>query len=481
MPVIGIPIDMLLERVSTSLDRDQLVEHLQHLGCDMEGFATVQRFRCLRCDNLMEITSSENPPVLCDRCGADFKERPDDRADAGEQEVIRMELLPVRPDMFDVGGLARVMRNYLSESLEPAAYPMLPPTRTVRVDGALASEECPRPYIVCAIVRDITLSDDLIKAIMKLQENLHLAMGRDRKHASIGVYDLDTVQGTDFTYRAVGKEELRFVPLGLDPGDEANRMTPRQILEEHPKGTAYARLLEDFKAYPLLEDGTGQVLSMPPIINSESTRVRGETTSFFVDVTGTDERLVNRALNVLATSIIELDPEARLEQVSIAYPDHTTATPDLAPQIMELDPLMTATRLGIDLEPGDVVDLLRRMGHGVAAGAPAEALRVEIPAYRNDIMHPMDLVEDVAIAYGYHNVEPCLVPTLTVGLEQEIERHKEVARRAMVGQGFFEIITLTLSSHEADFDGLRLPRRDDCVLIENPISVEQTILRSTLL
>jgi phenylalanyl-tRNA synthetase beta chain len=121
------------------------------------------------------------------------------------------------------------------------------------------------------------------------------------------------------------------------------------------------------------------------------------------------------------------------------------------------------------------------MGHGVTADAAADGLKVEVPAFRNDIMHPMDLVEDVAIAYGYHNVEPCLVPTLTVGVEQEVERYKEVARRAMVGQGFFEIITLTLSSLEADFDDLRLPRRDDCVLIENPISVEQTSVRSTLL
>ncbi len=481
MPVIGIPITMLMERIATALDRDQLVEHLQHLGCDMEGFATVRRFRCCRCDNLMEITATENPPVLCDRCGADFKQDPEQLAAAGELDVIRMELLPVRPDMFDAGGLARVLRNYLGESSQPASYQLAPPTCQVVVDPLLAGKQCYRPYIACAIVRGITLDDDLIKVVMKLQENLHWAMGRDRKHASIGVYDLATVQGPDFVYRAVTPEELRFVPLGYDPASEDACVTPRQILEEHPKGTAYARLLEDFSRYPLLADGQGQVLSMPPIINSEQTRVRMSTSDFFIDVTGTSERLVNRALNLMVSSIAELDPKVCLEQVTIAYDGRSAVTPDVTPQAMLLDPEWTARTIGIELTSADVAGNLRRMGHGVGDPDQDGFLPVAIPAYRNDIMHPIDLVEDVAIAYGYHNIEPTLVPTMTVGTEQKTESHKEVVRRALTGQGYMEVITLTLSSDEADFDALLLPRRDDCVRIDNPISVEQTIIRTTLI
>src|ERR1017187_18982 len=112
MPVIGIPVDMLLERISTRPSRDELVTHLQHLGCDVEGYATMRRFSCQRCNNLMEITETENPPVACDRCGTDFKAEPEQLRAAGEKDVIRMELLAVRPDMFDPGGLARVLRNY---------------------------------------------------------------------------------------------------------------------------------------------------------------------------------------------------------------------------------------------------------------------------------------------------------------------------------------------------------------------------------
>jgi phenylalanyl-tRNA synthetase beta chain len=476
MPVIGIPVHMLMERISTRLDRDQLAQHLQHLGCDMEGFATVRRFRCLRCDNLVEITESEKPPVVCDRCGVDYRESPDQLVEAGELDVVRMELLPVRPDMFDAGGLARVLRGYLEEILGPARYDLASPRCSVTVDPAVATDVCPRPFIACAVVRGITLNDDLIKVIMKLQENLHWAMGRDRKKASIGVYDLDTVQEPAFSYRSVGPDELSFVPLGYEAGHE---LTPRQILQEHPKGVAYARLLDSFKRYPLLSDSEGTVLSMPPIINSEPTRVHLGTSSFFIDVTGTEERRVSRTLNVITTSISELDPAARIEQVEIRYPERTVVTPDLTPQEVTLGPTATARLLGLDLDTNDVIHLLSRMGHGIDT-SPDGALQVHVPAYRNDVMHPVDLMEDVAIAYGYHNVVPQLVPSMTVAVELPVEAQKEVARRAMIGLGFMETITLTLSSLEADFDALRLPREDTPVLIDNPISVEQTIVRTTL-
>ncbi len=480
MPVIGIPVNLLLERIQTRLDREDLVTHLQHLGCDVEGYATVRRFRCTRCDNVVEITETENPPILCDRCGCDFKERPEAQVALGESDVIRMELLAVRPDMFDPGGLARVLRNYLGETAEPARYELAPPTVTVTVEERLARPDSFRPSIACAIVRDFTLTDDLIKVVMKLQENLHWAMGRDRKHASIGVYDLDTLHGTRFSYGTVGPEELRFTPLGHDPARDEQRLTPRAVLEQHPKGKAYARLLAGFSRYPLLADAEGQVLSMPPIINSEETRLRPSSRNFFIDVTGSEDRIVGRCLNVLVTSLAELDRAARLEQVAIVYPDRRAVTPDLAPQRVPLDPRLAASRSGIELTRDDVVRHLRQMGHGIGARAEGP-IEVLVPAYRNDIMHPVDLVEDVAIAYGYHNIEPVLVPTLTVGGELAVERQSEVARRALTGLGYYETLTLILTSPEVNYDSLSLPRQDDAVLIENPISAEQTMIRTTLI
>jgi phenylalanyl-tRNA synthetase beta chain len=145
-----------------------------------------------------------------------------------------------------------------------------------------------------------------------------------------------------------------------------------------------------------------------------------------------------------------------------------------------LDPSETARLLGLDLGSDDIVHHLSRMGHGVDT-RPDGKLQVHVPAYRKDVMHPVDLMEDVAIAFGYRNVPLQLVPSMTVAVELPAEAHKQVARRAMLGLGFMETITLTLSSLEADFDALRVPRDDTPVVIDNPISVDQTIVRTTLI
>lgn len=479
MPVVGIPVTLLTERIGTDLSRDRLIEQLQHLGCDVEGYATLRRFKCLRCGNIMEITETQDPPVLCRRCGVDFADHADLRQDLGDSEVIRMELLAVRPDMFDPGGLARTMRGYLGEDLGRRDYAVSGPVARVTVDPALDTDACPRPAIACAVVRGIGLDDDIIKVVMSLQENLHWALGRDRKHASIGVYDLDRVRLPELTYRAVGPEELTFVPLGYDPGAVGSSLTPRRILEEHPKGTEYAGLLADHQKYPLLADGDGGVLSMPPIINSEHTRVTDSTTSFFIDVTGSGRRLVGRTLNVLVTSLVELCPDISVEQVTIAYPGEELVTPDLTPQPVTLDVEATGRLVGIELDTARLTDLLQRMGHDVRPAADG-ALEVSVPAYRNDILHARDLMEDAAIAYGYHNITPVLVPTMTVGGERAVEGVARVTRQTLCGLGYLEVMTLQLTCAERAYDALRLERREDHAEVSSPISTEQTMLRPTL-
>jgi phenylalanyl-tRNA synthetase beta chain len=474
MPVIGIPVDLLLERLKTQPGRQELVEHLQHLGCDVEGYATMRRFACGRCANLMEITETENPPVLCDRCGADFKAAPDQLSAAGEKDVVRMELLAVRPDMFDPGGLARTLRNYFKETLDSPSYPSTASEFVVKVEGGGLEQ---RPYIACAVVRNLKLDDDKIRVIMKLQENLHWALGRDRKRASIGVYDLDTLKGKQFRYTSVAPEELQFAPLGYSAEE---KWTPARVLSEHSKGMAYARLIKDNPRYPILFDESNQVMALIPIINSEATKVSKNSTNFFIDVTGLEERIVNKTLNTIATSMLELDPGASLETVRIEYHNHSKATPDLSPQSATLNPATAASRIGVPLDKDGVVECLRRMGHAVSPREDGN-LDVKVPAYRNDILHEVDLIEDVAIAYGYHNIQPSLVPTLTVGSEQPLEAGASAARAALAGLGYLEVLTLILSNEAAQYDFLGRPRQDTHVVIQLPISQDQTMVRVSLL
>jgi phenylalanyl-tRNA synthetase beta chain len=473
---------MLNERIATKLDPEAMVTKLQQLGCDVEGYATLRRFGCLACSSLMEITETENPPVECQTCGLDYRKQPDMLAERGTNEVIRMELLAVRPDMFDPAGLARTLRGYLGEYLGPVQYSLSQPTITVNVQAELENHQDPlyRP-IRCAVIRGVQLDEDRIKVLMKLQENLHWAMGRDRKRASIGCYDLSTFDTSrGLFYRLVDPDGLSFASLG-----RAEEMSPREVLEKHPRGVDYAHLLAGRSHYPLLggyrTDGSEVVLAFIPIINSEETKVVPSSKDLFVDVTGVEPRLVEKILNTMVTALLELCPGSTAEQVAISLPGAAPFhTPDLTPQQVEFDTSLPARRIGIDVDADQVKELLRKMGHGVSDGKDGK-VTVSVPAYRNDILHPVDLVEDVAIAYGYHNIVPSLVPTFTVGLETPRSALMNRVREALCGLGYHEVLTLILSNEADQFDKLGRKNPDRHVLVSHPISWEQTLIRTSLL
>ena len=493
MPIIDMPVEMLLDRVArdgatTRMSLEELVEVIPKLGCEVDEVADMQEYACQVCGKLYDRTEAQGPPLHCASCGADFRTFPDELANLGTNRVLRLDMLAVRPDIFDPGGMARYIRGFLGIQTGLAEYVLAAPTLKVQVDPALAHDDSRRPYIACAVVRNVALDNSTIKMVMNLQEDLHWALGRDRKLASIGVYDLDTLSGDTFHYDAVDPDGLRFVPLGFSPDDPDSALTPREILERHKTGQAYAHLLAPLKKYPLLRDGAGTVLSMPPIINSESTRVTMKTTQFFIDVTGLSQRTVDRALNIIVTSLKEIMPQLVLESVVIERaPDDTTGspatrmTPDLTPAEIDLDVITAAQTIGIDVNTAQLAELLESMGHGVQEAGRADSLKVLVPAYRNDVMHAVDLIEDAAIAFGYENLSPSLVPTFTVGAPRPIEEHAGSARRIFTGLGFHQVMTLVLTSEPAAFERWRIPADPRAVRIENPISTEQTICRVSLL
>lgn len=479
MPVIGIPIDMLESCLGMELDRETLVQHLLHLGCDVEGFAVLTRFKCGKCGHISEITETQDPPVECPGCGFDFRGDESQRTLVGESDVIRMELLAVRPDIFDPGGLARALRAYLGKEPGLKKYVFEEPRLAVEVESATQGKLCPRPAISAAVVKNVKLNDDLIKAVMKLQENLHWALGRDRKHGSIGVYDLDTIKGP-VKYKGADPDGMKFVPLGFSRDDEGALMTLRDILEKHPKGTAFKHLLDGFELFPLLEDATGAALSMPPIINSESTKVQDSTSSFFIDVTGSNRDLTNKALCILVTSLKEIQKDIVVERVLVKYPGDEIITPDMTPQIVMLDAYDTSRLIGVDITKEETCGLLQRMAHGTSFTENG-SIEVEVPAYRTDILHPRDLMEDVAIAYGYHNIKPLLVDTMTIGRAHPTEEIAGVIRQCMLGLGCLEAMTLALTSAQKSFDRMNLEFDERSVLLAHPISTEQTQLRVSIL
>lgn len=493
MPIVNMSVDILLGAINRGaeipLGVDELRRAITNIGTEVEEIAVMRQYACGRCGRLIERTDAQGAPVDCPQCHADFRQDAKSVSSRGENRVVRLNMLAARPDIYDPGGMARCIRGYLG--IEPGLreYELRPGPYSVRIDERLSAQTSFRPFIACAVLRNVAFDEEHIKILMNLQENLHWALGRDRKLASIGAYDLDKLSGTKFQYRAVAPDELRFVPLGFDPQAAGSALTPAQILEKHGTGKKYARLLAGFTHYPLLCDERGTVLSMPPIINGESSRVTLQTRTLFIDVTGPSQRVVDRTLNVMVTGLRELLTNLVIEQVEIVAADRSSRhTPALTPSKMPVSITEVADTIGVPLDESQVTTLLQRMGHRVERAGP-DSLTVFSPAYRNDIMHPIDLIEDAAVAFGFDNLPAELVGTATVGRPREIEECSALARRVMVGLGFHQVMTLGLTNESSAFEKLRIPSdpalhdslRALAVRIDNPISTDQTICRISLI
>jgi phenylalanyl-tRNA synthetase beta chain len=480
MPIVNIDLPWLNRLLGKPYDTEVLRESLEQIGCDVEDVVDIERSRCPQCGSLVEHPLGQDEVKACTICSFE-SETPFKRA--GSQKVMRLDLLADRPDLFDVGGLARALRGTLGIETGLPKYNTKPSGLTVKVDKSVADRSSYRPFIACAVMTLPPVDETSLVAIMKLQENLHWGVGRDRKLSSIGVYDMSAISG-DITYRTIDPDKEPFVPLGM-PG---KKMTGRQILQSHPKGVAYAELLADHKRYPVLIDSKNQVLSMPPIINSEETKVKQGTTRVFIDVTGISQAAVTKSLDTLICSLAEIG--GAIETVVIEEANGTKRiTPDLTPRSKEISVAEAKRWLGLPLDDDSMAAALRKMRFDVAPSksksssgsslpAPCSVL---FPAYRTDIRHMVDLFEDVAIGYGYANIEPRLVRSMTVGTPRPEETLSDRVRQVLLGLGYSEVMSLPLTTEEHQFERLRIPTPDRYPQVANPKLKAYNVVRTHLI
>lgn len=377
-----------------------------------------------------------------------------------------------RPDLWSAEGIARQVRWALGMDRGLPEYGVEKSDVVVYVDEKLKDI---RPYGVYAIVEGLQLDEEALKQMINLQEKVALTFGRRRREVAIGVFDFDKVKPPVY-YRAAEKTE-KFVPLG-----HTEEMTLEEILEKHEKGREYGHLIKDKPYYPLLVDSEGKVLSMPPIINSEITgRVTTETKNVFVDITGWDLNKVLLALNVVVTALAERG--GKIKSVKVVYPDFEMETPDLTPKEFEVELDYIRKLAGLELGDEEIRGLLERMMYEVELENGRVKLRY--PAFRDDIMHARDILEDVLIAYGYNEIEPEEPKLAVQGRGEDFEDFITAIRELMAGFGLQEVMTFNLTNREAQFERMNLKGplfpAGELVEIENPVSMKWSALRSWLL
>jgi phenylalanyl-tRNA synthetase beta chain len=388
--------------------------------------------------------------------GSDVERTEEDHAD--------VEFFPDRPDLFSPEGVARAMRGYLGIETGLPSYTVRPSGISFTVDPKL---EAIRPVLGAAVIRGVAFDDESIQSIMSLQESLHWAVGRGRSKVAIGIHDMDTVQ-PPFRYLASPRSRS-FVPL-----DYTEEMTMDEILEKHPKGRDYAKIVRGFPLFPLIVDHNDHVLSFPPIINGERTRVTIDTQNILLDTTGTDRRAVSVAVNIICTAMAEAG--AAIESVEIGG----VQTPTLAPAERIVSVKECSRLLGISLTAASMADLLKRMRFG-AEPAGADTVKVQVPCYRADIMHDWDLFEDVAIAYGYDRLESHPPKTFTVGKPHPVQVNAALAREAFTGLGYLEVMPFTLTNEDVLYKRMQRPETRGVLHVMHPISIENTVVRTELL
>jgi phenylalanyl-tRNA synthetase beta chain len=376
-----------------------------------------------------------------------------------EDGEFKLEFEADRLDRLSVEGIARSLRYHYGDTRGVYVPETNSADWTIRVEDVPAE----RPHVTGAVIRGVDLDEDALDSLIQLQEKLHATMGRKRAKGAIGIHDLtmlkgdavDTADGTpgkSITYTGIGPNEDRFVPLD----DDAER-TPAEVLTDHPTGETYADLLADYEAYPAIYDDIG-LFSFPPVINGRRTEVSTDSRELFVELTGTDQWTIDRMCAIICYA---LDARgATVENVDVEYVDDGTelVRPDFDVRQKHVAHDSVETLLGIDLDPDDVVDLAERAGlDAEPEGGDELTYRVDVPPYRVDVLHPVDIVDDIGRAYGFNNLVPRYPDVSTIGGRTETSRLEAAARRTLVGVGFEDLLNFNMTS-EADSEDFTILR-----------------------
>lgn len=391
-----------------------------------------------------------------------------------EDNELHIELQDTnRPDVWCVEGLARALKGFLNIEKAPKNYSIKGSSGVdVSVDPELKGI---RPYIACAVVKGVQISDAVIREIMRHQDKLDQTYGRQRKRTSIGLYDFDLIT-PPLRYGVAKPREVRFIPLEFE-----EELTLEEILKEHPKGIEYGHIVRTYPVWPILMDSKNKVLSFPPIINSNDLgRITENTENVLIEVTGTAHETVLNTLTMITLSLA--DRGGTIYSAKIHYPYgrvKETETPNLKTETLKIDMEYIKSVLGMDLSLQEIKDLLERARFGVLNIKETE-VTVEVPCYRVDVMHPADVVEEIGIAYNYNKVPPRWPQLPTIGGTALEEKLRNVIREVMVGLGFQEVLSFTMSNPDNLFAKMNIkPERS--VEVVNPKILSFTCMRSWLL
>lgn len=360
--------------------------------------------------------------------------------DSKEGNELKIDITPERPDMVSLHGLARAVSAYMGIKIGMPRYKTEMSPVEIHVEPSVNEI---RPYTVAAVVTNLSFDDKKIKEMIWVQEKLHATFARNRKKGAIGIYPMEHIT-PPITFFGEDPKLVKFRPL-----EYPTEITGLQILSKHPTGKELAHLLEGKPKFPFFKDSKGHILSMPPIINSHETgKVTENTDTVFIECSGFDPKPLNILLNILVTMFSDMGGD--ICTVKLNYPDKKMVTPNLDPEKRTISLHEINKRIGIKLNIAECEKLLQRMMYDTKA-LDKDKIEILVPAFRSDIWHDMDIIDDVARAYGFNNLIPTQKPVATFAKVLKTTQVSEEISSLLPNIGYVETFTFALTSNDEQF------------------------------
>jgi len=382
-----------------------------------------------------------------------------------KKDEFQLEIFPNRPDLLSYQGFKRAFLSFLGKKTGLKEYKINKPEKNYKIIIDSSVKDV-RPYTACAIVKGLRFDDEKIKELIETQEKLHTTIGRKRKKVAIGIYPMEKIN-LPITFKAIEPDQIKFIPLEID-----KELSGLEILQRHSAGKEYAHLLAGKAKFPVFIDANNQILSMPPIINSNLTgKLTSKTRDVFIECSGDDFEILKKCLNIIVTGLSEMGGE--IYQMILRY-GKKEITPDLTSKKIKISLENTNKLLGIKLKEKELKKLIEKMGHNYEDGS------VEVAPWRIDILHEVDIIEDVAIAYGYENFVPEIPKIATIGEEDKKETIKRKFSEILSGLGMVEVSNYHLTNKKDQIEKMNMIEKQEEFIEVEESKTEYTILRKNL-
>lgn len=463
-----------------AVERDTLFSHLGHSYTDKEFDELCFEFGV----ELDEITSEREEAQK----SSTSKISKDELSALSEAVIYKIDVPANRYDLLCVEGLSRAIRIFLGDADSPV-YTFKEVDSPFVMTVKKANTDRIRPFVVCAVLRDVTFDQERYNSFIDLQDQLHRNLCRQRTLVAIGTHDLDSVQGP-FSYDARDPSAINFVPL--TPDDKS--YGAKELLDFYCNDPSakhlkpYVPIISDSPVYPVVLDANETVMSLPPIINGSKSKITLATKNVFIECTATDLTKANIVLDTMVTMFSEycaapfvIEPvlvqyEGEDGQIASSY-----TSPELSTRKETAKVDFCNSLIGIKITAQEMKDLCNKVQLGPAELLENDTvLQVTVPPTRSDILHPVDIAEDIGIAYGYNKIVKRVPSTNTVGGEFPLNQVGDLLRDEIGRAGYIEVLTHGLCSIRDNFTALRRPETA-AVSLSNPANVEYQVVRTTLL